>query len=74
MIFMLFYVPIPRLQDFSMSETLVQGQGNFGSIDDDPAAAVRRKGTCITRHLCRPFAICTRLLIFSFAPAHALAS
>lgn len=28
-------------QDFSMRCTLVDGQGNFGSIDDDPAAAMR---------------------------------
>ncbi len=28
-------------QDFSMSAPLIDGQGNFGSIDDDPAAAMR---------------------------------
>ena len=28
-------------QDFSMSAPLIQGQGNFGSIDNDPAAAMR---------------------------------
>jgi DNA gyrase subunit A len=28
-------------QDFSMRAELVDGQGNFGSIDDDPAAAMR---------------------------------
>ena len=28
-------------QDFSMRYQLVDGQGNFGSIDDDPAAAMR---------------------------------
>src|SRR5215216_3503454 len=28
-------------QEFSMSVPLVDGQGNFGSIDDDPAAAMR---------------------------------
>src|SRR5690242_14977672 len=28
-------------QDFSMSNALVDGQGNFGSIDDDPPAAMR---------------------------------
>jgi DNA gyrase subunit A len=28
-------------QDFSMREMLVDGQGNFGSIDGDPAAAMR---------------------------------
>src|SRR3954463_9660892 len=28
-------------QEFSMREMLVDGQGNFGSVDDDPAAAMR---------------------------------
>jgi DNA gyrase subunit A len=28
-------------QDFSMRNVLVDGQGNFGSVDDDPAAAMR---------------------------------
>jgi len=28
-------------QDFSMRHTLVDGQGNFGSVDNDPAAAMR---------------------------------
>src|SRR3954464_14653962 len=28
-------------QDFSMRHMLVDGQGNFGSVDDDPAAAYR---------------------------------
>ena len=28
-------------QDFSMSAPLIDGQGNFGSIDDDPPAAMR---------------------------------
>src|SRR5574340_495968 len=28
-------------QDFSMRYMLVDGQGNFGSIDNDPAAAMR---------------------------------
>jgi len=32
-------------QEFSMRNELVDGQGNFGSIDDDPAAAMRY---CIT--------------------------
>jgi DNA gyrase subunit A len=36
------YDALVRLaQDFSMRHTLVDGQGNFGSIDDDPAAAQR---------------------------------
>lgn len=28
-------------QDFVMSAPLIQGHGNFGSIDNDPAAAMR---------------------------------
>jgi DNA gyrase subunit A len=32
-------------QDFSMRYELVDGQGNFGSVDDDPAAAMRY---CVT--------------------------
>ena len=32
-------------QDFSLRYLLVDGQGNFGSIDDDPAAAMRY---CVT--------------------------
>src|SRR5271155_5309940 len=32
-------------QEFSMRYMLVDGQGNFGSIDDDPAAAMRY---CVT--------------------------
>ncbi len=36
------YDTIVRMaQDFSMRYTLVDGQGNFGSIDGDPAAAMR---------------------------------
>src|SRR5918999_743754 len=36
------YDALVRLaQDFSMRNPLVDGQGNFGSIDDDPAAAMR---------------------------------
>src|ERR671929_2256879 len=36
------YEALVRLaQDFSMRYMLVDGQGNFGSIDDDPAAAMR---------------------------------
>src|SRR5215213_1860643 len=36
------YDTLVRLaQEFSMSVPLVDGQGNFGSIDDDPAAAMR---------------------------------
>src|SRR3954470_9685232 len=33
--------PVRMAQDFSMRSPLVDGQGNFGSIDDDPAAAMR---------------------------------
>src|SRR6201996_9445772 len=36
------YDTIVRMaQDFSLRYPLVDGQGNFGSIDDDPAAAMR---------------------------------
>src|ERR671927_218681 len=36
------YDTLVRLaQDFSMRNPLVDGQGNFGSIDEDPAAAMR---------------------------------
>jgi DNA gyrase subunit A len=36
------YDTLVRLaQDFSMRAPLVDGQGNFGSVDDDPAAAMR---------------------------------
>src|SRR3989339_1517977 len=36
------YDTLVRLaQDFSMRYLLIQGQGNFGSIDGDPAAAMR---------------------------------
>ena len=36
-------------QDFSMRHELVDGQGNFGSIDDDPAAAMRYTEARLTR-------------------------
>ena len=36
------YDALVRLaQDFSMGDTLIEGQGNFGTIDGDPAAAAR---------------------------------
>src|SRR3954451_18231983 len=36
------YDTLVRLaQDFSMRNPLIDGQGNFGSVDDDPAAAIR---------------------------------
>ncbi|QED23064.1 DNA gyrase subunit A [Candidatus Deianiraea vastatrix] len=36
-------------QDFSMRETLVHGQGNFGSIDDDPPASMRYTEARLTK-------------------------
>ncbi len=36
-------------QDFSMRHPLVQGQGNFGSVDGDPAAAYRYTESRLTR-------------------------
>lgn len=36
-------------QDFSMRYTLVDGQGNFGSMDGDPAAAMRYTEARMTR-------------------------
>src|ERR671916_3089922 len=36
-------------QDFSMRELLVDGQGNFASIDDDPPAAMRYTEARMTR-------------------------
>src|SRR5688572_22243526 len=36
-------------QDFSLRAMLVDGQGNFGSIDDDPAAAMRYTEARLTR-------------------------
>jgi DNA gyrase subunit A len=36
-------------QDFSMRHMLVDGQGNFGSVDDDPAAAMRYTEARMTR-------------------------
>src|SRR5215211_5043656 len=36
------YHPLVRMaQDFSLRYQLVDGQGNFGSVDGDPAAAMR---------------------------------
>ncbi|MDB4069520.1 DNA gyrase subunit A [Candidatus Pelagibacter sp.] len=40
---------VRMVQDFSMSLPLVQGQGNFGSIDGDPAAAMRYTETRLAR-------------------------
>jgi DNA gyrase subunit A len=44
------YDTLVRLaQDFSMRHPLVDGQGNFGSVDDDPAAAMRYTESRLTR-------------------------
>src|SRR5210317_1325688 len=44
------YDALVRLvQDFSMSLPLITGQGNFGSIDGDPAAAMRYTETKLSK-------------------------
>jgi DNA gyrase subunit A len=44
------YDALVRLaQDFSMRYPLVDGQGNFGSVDDDPPAAMRYTESRLTR-------------------------
>ncbi len=44
------YDALARLaQDFSMNHTLAEGQGNFGSIDGDPPAAMRYTEVRLTR-------------------------
>jgi len=49
------YDTIVRMaQDFSMRYQLVDGQGNFGSVDGDPAAAMRYTEVRMTR-LCQDF-------------------
>ena len=40
---------VRMVQDFSMSLPLVDGQGNFGSIDGDPAAAMRYTETRLSK-------------------------
>ena len=40
---------VRMVQDFSMSLPLVEGQGNFGSIDGDPPAAMRYTETRLSR-------------------------
>ena len=35
------YMLFNFLQDFSLRSPLIQGHGNFGSIDADPPAAMR---------------------------------
>src|ERR671931_2852693 len=44
------YDTLVRLaQDFAMRHPLIDGQGNFGSVDDDPAAAMRYTEARMTR-------------------------
>ena len=40
---------VRMVQDFSMSLPLIEGQGNFGSIDGDPAAAMRYTETRLSK-------------------------
>ncbi len=40
---------VRMVQDFSMSLPLIDGQGNFGSIDGDPAAAMRYTETKLSK-------------------------
>ncbi len=40
---------VRMVQDFSMSLPLVEGQGNFGSVDGDPAAAMRYTETRLSK-------------------------
>jgi len=40
---------VRMVQDFSMSLPLIDGQGNFGSIDGDPAAAMRYTETRLSK-------------------------
>jgi DNA gyrase subunit A len=51
-------------QEFSMRNELIDGQGNFGSIDDDPAAAMRY---CVAGHT-RVRTATGTVRIDSFAP------
>ena len=46
-------------QDFSMRNPLVDGQGNFGSVDGDPAAAMRYTEARLARIAMRCCAIST---------------
>ena len=49
---------VRMVQDFSMSQPLIDGQGNFGSIDGDPPAAMRYTETRlakIAQHLIEEF-------------------
>ena len=40
---------VRMVQDFSMSQPLIDGQGNFGSIDGDPPAAMRYTETRLAK-------------------------
>tara|TARA_Y100000591_G_scaffold290396_1_gene276170 strand:+ start:180 stop:2762 length:2583 start_codon:yes stop_codon:yes gene_type:complete len=40
---------VRMVQDFSMSQPLIDGQGNFGSIDGDPPAAMRYTETKLSK-------------------------
>ena len=40
---------VRMVQDFSMSLPLIDGQGNFGSIDGDPPAAMRYTETRLSK-------------------------
>jgi len=40
---------VRMVQDFSMSLPLIEGQGNFGSVDGDPAAAMRYTETRLSK-------------------------
>ena len=50
-------------QDFSMRLELIDGQGNFGSLDGDPPAAMRYTEALSLIHISEP----TRLLSISYA-------
>src|SRR3954467_8711425 len=43
------HAPVRMVQDFSLRYPLVDGQGNFGSVDGDPAAAYRYTEARLTR-------------------------
>jgi len=40
---------VRMVQEFSMSLPLIEGQGNFGSVDGDPAAAMRYTETRLSK-------------------------
>jgi len=45
----IYFAMVRMAQDFSMRERLVDGQGNFGSIDDDPPASMRYTEARLTK-------------------------